>query len=53
MDTQFTSIRVLRDTAQKAKVIATLEAMTREAWIEWMVNKAYESMIINKGRKQK
>ena len=45
------TLLVSRDCHQKIKLIASLEGQTMQEWVEWAINKAYESAMHNRGRK--
>lgn len=42
---------IKRDDRNKLKVLASLEAMTMPEYLSWMLDKAYQASIHNKGRK--
>lgn len=41
------SIKIRREDNQLARVIASLERMTVQDWLHWMISKAYESSMRN------
>ena len=50
-DTDLVNIQAMRKTRRKMKVLATLEAQNAPEWLEDMVDRAYEAMMLNRGRK--
>lgn len=44
---EITTMQVERGTLQKVRVLATMEGQTTRDYINWLIEKAYESKIIN------
>jgi hypothetical protein len=44
---EITTMQVERDTLQKIRVLAAMEGETTREYINWLINKAYESKLIN------
>lgn len=44
-------IEVEAESRKKIKVLASMEGQTMQQWIAWMVNRAYDATVHNKGRK--
>jgi hypothetical protein len=48
MNDNYISTKIKRETNQKMKVVASLNAQTISQWLEWVVERAYESAMRNK-----
>jgi tRNA(Phe) wybutosine-synthesizing methylase Tyw3 len=46
-DKELVIVEVPRYVRQKIRVVASLEAMTTPQYLEWLINKAYETKIHN------
>ena len=48
-----TTTEIKLDSRQKLKVLASLEAQTMVEWLEWVINKAYDTKIRESFKKKK
>lgn len=46
------AIFVSEDLHQKIKVLASMERQTMKDWVEWVIDKAYESAMHNRAKKE-